>query len=64
MRQVLVGDDQHYLDELLKPYRRFAEKEQKKIDSKLLAADATVKLSTSLRKQTDGLLIPPNDKSN
>ena len=61
---MLVSDDQHYLDELLKPYRRFAEKEQKKIDSKMLAAAATGKLSTSLKKQTDGLLLPPNDKSN
>ena len=44
MRKVLASDGQHYLNDLLKPYRRFAEKEKKKIDSQKLAAAATGKL--------------------
>ena len=43
MREVLGSGSQNYVDDLLKPYRHFARKERKKaIDSKKLAADATV----------------------
>ena len=66
MRQVLASDGHHYLNDLLQPYRRFAEKKQKKIDAKKLAADAKGQLDTSIKNQTNGLLLPNQiaDKSN